>query len=62
MTALLNAVQLIKTHWKLLLVVFALGGTGAVATTVGVVPVTEITEAKINELRANIVSDTMVVQ
>jgi hypothetical protein len=59
MNALLNAVQLIKTHWKLLLVIFALGGTGAVATTVGLTPVAEFTGEKITDLRGDISPTTV---
>ena len=61
MVVLLNALKTIKTHWKLLLIVFGLGGTGAVAGVLGINPLQEFTDSKIVEVAAPIaVSPTVV--
>jgi hypothetical protein len=60
MTALLNALKLARSHWKLLLIVFGLGGTGAVAGVLGLDPVKVFTADKIEQVAAPIVSPTLV--
>lgn len=54
MQALLVALNLIKSNWKLLLAVFALGGTGAVASVVGLQPIEQFTADKIAQVAATI--------
>lgn len=60
MGALLKALQVAKTHWKLLLIVFGLGGTGAVAGVLGLDPVKAFTADKIEQVAAPVVSATLV--
>lgn len=60
MTALLNAINIAKSHWKLLLIIFGLGGTGAVAGVLGLDPVKVFTADKIEQVAAPIVSPTVV--
>ena len=60
MTALLNALKLARSHWKLLLIVFGLGGTGAVAGVLGLDPVKAFTADKIEQVGAQLVSPTVV--
>jgi hypothetical protein len=60
MNVLLNAIQIAKSHWKLLLIIFGLGGTGAVAGVLGLDPVKAFTADKIEQVAAPIVSPTVV--
>jgi hypothetical protein len=62
MTALLNAIKIAKTHWKLLLIIFGLGGTGAVAGVLGINPLQEFTDGKIVEVSAPIAISPTVVE
>lgn len=60
MQNLLNAINLFKTHWKLLLIVFALGGTSEVLGLTGITPAKDFVDAKLQEVSATIVSPTVV--
>jgi hypothetical protein len=60
MNVLLNAINIAKSHWKLLLIIFGLGGTGAVAGVLGLDPVKVFTADKIEQVAAPIVNPTVV--
>ena len=47
---------IIKMHWKNLLVVFVLGGTGAVASLLGIDPLAKFTDEKVAEISETVIA------
>lgn len=60
MNVLLNAINIAKSHWKLLLIIFGLGGTSAVLGVTGIIPAKDFVDSKLQEVSATIISPTVV--
>jgi hypothetical protein len=60
MNALIKAIQIAKSQWKWLLVLFGLGGSYTVLETLGITPGAEAIKAKIEQVAAQVVSPTVV--